>query len=69
MGTLESSLLLLMVYPSHCFLHDQIIAGTNPYQEFKLFKLNEEDLSWTLPILPLRASGLIVTTSLIVRAI
>ena len=31
--------------PFTIFLHDQIIAGTNPYQEFKLFKLNEEDLS------------------------
>lgn len=55
--------------PFTIFLHDQIIAGTYPYQEFKLFQLNEEDLSWTLPILPLRAPGLIVTTSLIVRAI
>ena len=55
--------------PFTIFLHDQIIDGTYPYQEFKLFQLNEEDLSWTLPILPLRAPGLIVTTSLIVRAI
>ena len=55
--------------PFTIFLHDQIIVGTYPYQEFKLFQLNEEDLSWTLPILPLRAPGLIVTTSLIVRAI
>ena len=69
MDLLKSSLLLLMIHHSQYLLHDQIIAGTNPYQEFKLFKLNEEDLSWTLPILPLRAPGLIVTTSLIVRAI
>ena len=66
MDTLKSSLLLLMVHPSQYLLHDQIIARTNPYQEFKLFKLNEEDLSWTLPILLFQP---IVTTSLIVRAI
>ena len=55
--------------PFTIFLHDQIIAGTNPYQEFKLFKLNEEDLSWTLLILLFQPIVTIVTTSLIVRAI
>ena len=69
MDLLKSSLLLLMIHHSQYLLHDQIIAGTNPYQEFKLFKLNEEDLSWTLPILLFQPIVTIVTTSLIVRAI